>query len=241
MTPMVSPRFTALTIKKATLPILAVCSLPVITISLTAADNTLPATSSTVPFRVQAPGTENLSPPPPFPADILAKKLPAPPDTGDVPKLDDLRNRLTLLNQFLDLPPEKLCQIRETIAAIEKMSDKDRQSLRVAIDQFFKMHPDTQKTVVSHMQHIDPKDRNLLRQYWFSMTAEQRAAERQKLMGMSPTERAEYDKELLAHLQANPPPSLDSSSPTMPTPPPLPPSLPMAPADTESIPPTSAK
>lgn len=197
----------------------------------------LSATSEAVPFRVPFPNGDAFPPPPPpFPADILANKLPSPPDNADVPKLDDLRDRLSLLNQFLDLSPDKLCQIRETIAAIEKMSDSDKLALRTAISQFFKMHPDTQKTVVSHMQHVDPKDRNLLRQYWFSMSPKERAAERKKLMAMTPQERASYDKELLARLHANPPPPLDASIPTLPEPPPLPPKLPMAPAnESESV------
>lgn len=212
----------------------SLCTAPLFAVAITAQaapeEAKLPATSEAVPFRVPYPKDAS-SQPPPFPVDILAKKLPPPPDSTDIPKLDDLRDRLTLLNQFLDLPPDKLCQIRETIAAIEKMSDNDKVALRTAIDQFFNMHPDTQKTVVSHMQHIDPKDRTLLRQYWFSMSPSERTAERQKLMAMTPQERAAYDKELLARLHANPPPPLDASIQTPSEPPPLPPKLPMAPAN----------
>jgi DNA-directed RNA polymerase subunit F len=48
---------------------------------------------------------------------------------ANLPGSDELREQFTLLRRFLELPPERLARIRESIERIEKMPPERRQAM----------------------------------------------------------------------------------------------------------------
>ncbi len=138
--------------------------------------------------------------PPPLPKEILEMRPAAPPPIAP-PDLSSLRERLELLDQFLSLPPERLVLIRQTIESIEKMQPQEKENLRKAVDQFFRLHPDQQQSLTLSWQQMSPADRELLRRRWLQLTPAEREEERKKTKALTPAQRRQYEAALLLQLR----------------------------------------
>jgi len=91
---------------------------------------------------------------------------------------------MRLLNRFLNLPPEKLAQIRRTIERIEKMPPEEKEALRQKINEFRGMNPGAQRDIRRDWNNVPPEERKAMQQKWFNMPPERRKAMRRRMMDM---------------------------------------------------------
>lgn len=138
-------------------------------------------------------GEENSPPPgrpPPIPDELLRMRPPPPPPAA--PDDRQLREQLELFDQFLQLPPEKLRRMRQTIEAIERMSEEDRELFRVRIRQFTEMSPQMREEIRREGRGLPAAYQRVFSQYWLSLYPEERAQRRSRMEGMAPEERQEF-------------------------------------------------
>lgn len=110
---------------------------------------------------------------------------------GPPPNLPDdglIRQQLEQLNELLQMSPQQLRRIRETIEMIERMSPEERSKLRTRLQEFINLSPDLQQEIKELAQQVDPGQRSLLRQYWMSLRPEERSAMLEQLHAMSDEE-----------------------------------------------------
>lgn len=138
-------------------------------------------------------GEENSPPPgrpPPIPDELLRMRPPPPPPAA--PDDRQLREQLELFDQFLQLPPEKLRRMRQTIEAIERMSEEDRELFRVRIRQFTEMSPQMREEIRREGRGLPAAYQRVFSQYWLSLYPEEREQRRSRMEGMAPEERQEF-------------------------------------------------
>jgi len=120
-----------------------------------------------------------LPPPPPFPKELLNRVPPAPPP--GLPDENELRGQLRQLEELLSLPAENLKRMRETIEMLERMSPEQRESLRLRLLKFKELSPALTREIDQLAPLLPESDRRMFRDYWISLTEEQRAAARERL------------------------------------------------------------
>lgn len=91
----------------------------------------------------QAPGATipGVPPPPPVGRPLQKPELPAalrgnmtpPPLPANLPDQEELREQFTMLRRFLELPPDKLARMRESIERIEKMPPERKKMMLESI------------------------------------------------------------------------------------------------------------
>ncbi len=128
--------------------------------------------------------------PPPIPDELLRMRPPPPPPSA--PDDRQLREQLELFDQFLQLPPEKLRRMRQTIEAIERMSEEDRELFRVRIRQFTEMSPQMREEIRREGRGLPQQYQRVFSQYWLSLYPEQRERLRVRMEGMDEAERRDY-------------------------------------------------
>jgi len=118
-----------------------------------------------------------------------------PPDDGDA----GLRH-LEALENFLNMPPDQLAQVRSTIERIEAMSEEEKARLRARIKEFRELHADQiQKLRQAHhtWQTLSGDDRRLIHRYMMSLPREETKEVRGRLLSLGVRERQQYLMSLL--------------------------------------------
>lgn len=96
-----------------------------------------------------------------------------------------------MLQHFLEMDPEELTRLRQTIERIERMSPEEKQALQERINQLDKMKPERVSAMKERFKAIPKEKRDAMRQRWIEMSPEERKEWRQKLQSMTHEERAD--------------------------------------------------
>ncbi len=121
---------------------------------------------------------ENLPEPPPLPPSLKNKQLTLPPD---LPDPADLQAQLQQLGELLNMEPEKLHKLRQTIEFIEKMSPGEREAMRIRISQITRATPELSKEI-NRLSSICPAvEQSDLSQFWLAASAKERSRVRDSL------------------------------------------------------------
>lgn len=113
--------------------------------------------------------------------------------------------QLVALERFLDMPPEHLAAIRQTIERVEAMSEQEKEALRSKIREFRQLQKDKiERYREVHQIWSDyPQDqRRLVHRYMVTLPREEAAEVRQALAGMNAEETFAYFKILHERAQA---------------------------------------
>lgn len=137
---------------------------------------------------------------------------------------------MEVIEEFLEMPPEKLAMIRVMIERIEQMTPAERAAMRERLSCYRELTQERRARMQEEFNQVPVENRLLLRMYWRSLPPEVAKAERKKLFDMAPEERAEYRDELLAKAREagislrppTPPPDIRIPPPPELLPPPFP-------------------
>ncbi len=122
----------------------------------------------------------------------------------DVPSTKDDKSaspeikKMYMLEKLLDMPPEKLTELKQSIERIEAMSLEEKDALRKRISKFKKIDPAKQNEMRKAFENIPPQEREKLRKHWKDLTPEQRQAEATLIKNMTPAERDAWRKKIIA-------------------------------------------
>lgn len=130
-----------------------------------------------------------LQAPPPLPPEILNSRPPAPP--ADLPDPSELIAQLKQLEELLSLSPEKLSKLRQTIEFIEKMSDAEREAMRIRLAQVTQMTDELRQEIDSLARFIPVARRSDLSQFWLAASDAERTAIRNELSDLPPSEKSD--------------------------------------------------
>lgn len=140
-------------------------------------------------------------PPPALPEEILRTRPPGPPPAP--PDESALREQMQLLDQFLQLPPEKLARMRQTIELIERMEEEERELLRIRIRQFTEMTPELRAELRQIGEALPMPSRQIFSQYWLSLKEPQRESWRSRLKDLDAADRAEMLRPAIEEFEAH--------------------------------------
>ncbi|MCC5838787.1 MAG: DUF3106 domain-containing protein [Opitutales bacterium] len=157
-----------------------------------------------LPFSPAETSGQALQPPPPPPAlpdEILRTRPPGPPPAP--PDESALREQMQLLDQFLQLPPEKLARMRQTIEMIERMEEEERELLRIRIRQFTEMTPELRSELRQMGEALPMSSRQVFGQYWLSLNESQREDWRSRLKDLNAADRAEKLRPAIEEFEAH--------------------------------------
>lgn len=124
------------------------------------------------------PVAHNLPDPPPLPPSLKNKQFPLPPD---LPDPSELQLQLKQLGELLNMEPDKLNKLRQTIELIEKMSPAEREAMRIRISQVTRSSPELSSEVQKLAEicpHVSQSD---LSQFWLAASADERDSVRNQL------------------------------------------------------------
>lgn len=138
--------------------------------------------------------------PPPLPESAREQLPPKLPD--NLPQPSELREQLLLLDRFLQLPPEQLVHIRQTIARIEAMPAEERAALRERLRAITELPSQAREALAERAPTILAGDLKRLRAYWLGMSEEMRAEEDAHLAGLDVDEQERYFRRLALKLRA---------------------------------------
>jgi hypothetical protein len=134
-------------------------------------------------------GSPPLQAPPPLPPEILNSRPPAPPP--DLPDPSELIAQLKQLEELLSLGPEKLRKLRQTIEFIEKMSDAEREAMRIRLTQVTQMTDELRQEIDAMAGLVPMVRKSDLSQFWLAASEDERAAIREDLAGIPPSEQSQ--------------------------------------------------
>jgi len=83
---------------------------------------------------------------------------------------------LEALKAFMELPPEKLAEIRVSIEAIEKMSPGERKRLLHRLQEYQKQPAAERQKTLKRFNQLSPEERRAYFEYMKGMNASQKAA-----------------------------------------------------------------
>lgn len=133
----------------------------------------------------------------------LTRHTELPPGMPKPPRGDNgMRERLEVVERFLNMPPEKLAMIRSLIERIEQMTPEEKERLRERIREVRSMDGERQRHLMDTYRGMPWQDRVILRQYWQSLSPEQQQLYREELMQMTPEERLARRDDMLAEAKA---------------------------------------
>lgn len=124
------------------------------------------------------PNPENLPVPPPLPPSLKNKPLTPPPN---LPDPTELYAQLNQLGDLLNMSPEKLNKLRQTIEFIEKMSPNEREAMRIRISQITQSTPELKKEIQKLVSRFPKISISNLSQFWFAASKDERTLIRQSL------------------------------------------------------------
>ena len=136
------------------------------------------------------PAARLQKPPPTIPEEILRSRPPPPP--ANRPDDGMLREQLEQLDSFLQLSPEKLQRMRQTIEMIERMGEEERLVLRMQIRQFTEVSPEIKEEIGRMSKPLPPEYHTLFNQYWLSLYPDQRSQLKEEMDALSAAEREPY-------------------------------------------------
>ncbi|WP_309397201.1 DUF3106 domain-containing protein [Cerasicoccus maritimus] len=113
--------------------------------------------------------------------------------------------QLHALQRFLEMPPEQLAKIRQTIERVEAMSEEEKAEIRAKIETFRQLQEDKiQKLKKSHRMwsNLQPEDRQLMHRYLMSLPREEADAIRRKAAKSTPEEQEAQFSVLLEEARA---------------------------------------
>lgn len=112
-------------------------------------------------------------------------------ETENPERTDRPHRETMLIKQLLEMSPEELAQMRQTIERIEKMSPEEKKQMQAKLEVFNKMDNEARDKLRQRYADIPKETRQAMRQRWAEMSPEERRALRQRLKGLSPEERAD--------------------------------------------------
>lgn len=135
-----------------------------------------------------AQGNAGLPPPgpPPLPPQGLPERPPAPPP--DLPDANELIGQLRQLEDLLQLPPDKLERLAQTIQYIRNMDAVEREAMRIRLRQITQLTPELDREIRTLATHLPPEERANLSQFWLVADEDKREAFRQQLAAASPSQ-----------------------------------------------------
>lgn len=139
--------------------------------------------------------------------DRPAMREPRPKSRGDMQNAAHQQERLKVIEQFIDMPPEKLAVIRQTLQRLEQMTPEEREEMKQRLKRFKELPPENRKRLVKDFKKVPLAERSAIRRYWESIGPEAAMAEKRKMRSMTREERKNYRRELLEKAAKLPPPS----------------------------------
>ncbi len=103
---------------------------------------------------------------------------------------------MEMVERILNMPPERLHQMRRTIEDIERMSPVEKERLQQKLRRFRHMPEHQRSQLLQRWNGVPHTDRMRLRQHWSGLTAEERERERVKIRGLDPEQRRAYFQSL---------------------------------------------
>jgi uncharacterized protein (UPF0335 family) len=94
-----------------------------------------------------------------------------------------------LLQRLLQMEPDELAQLRQTIERIERMSPEEKERMRARIGQLERMQPEQARALRDFYQALSEDERERMRQNWRALSREERREWRQTLRQMPPEAR----------------------------------------------------
>lgn len=131
------------------------------------------------------------APPPPAPPELppqLQRKAPPQPPP-DLPDPQTLMRQLQQLDELLAMEPEALDRLRQTIDMIAGMSPEQRDAMRIRLSQITRKTPELEAEIAELGTWIEREKRELLSQYWLSLSDERRDGLRESLEGLPDEEK----------------------------------------------------
>lgn len=151
------------------------------------------AQNDSPPSEPPPPPPKNLPDPPPLPEDVRESKPGEPP--SDLPDPAELIEQLKQLDSLLRMPPNKLKRLRQTIEFIEKMSDSEREAMRIRLSQITQSTPELKKEINDMAQWIDDLNKNDISQFWLSLKSQDRKRLRNHFQSLEKEKKASLLKE----------------------------------------------
>lgn len=142
--------------------------------------------------------------PPNFPPfeEIAAARPTSPPPTpapSEPPDSAPLMEHLKLLSEFLELPPEKLENIRKTILVIESLNEEERARLRKKLERVQLDLVNTGDQIGALTADLSPIESKTFKRYWLSLPEPKRTAIEAELTGLDSQKKTEKLRE---HIKA---------------------------------------
>jgi tRNA isopentenyl-2-thiomethyl-A-37 hydroxylase MiaE len=137
----------------------------------------------------------------PLPEEIIESKPTAPPPTPpptQIPDSGPLLERLRLLNEFLDLSPKELENIRQTVVAIERMDEAERARLRKNLKRIQVDLESSGDKMSSIAAKLDDKQQPTFKRFWLSLRQSERTRFETELAKLNEKEKTEMIQERLA-------------------------------------------
>lgn len=107
------------------------------------------------------------------------------------------REQLEVIEQFIDMPPEKIANIRKMLEQIEKMTPEQRQAYKQKIQQLKAMPTEKRRRLFNEFQNISVEERMAIRNLFKSLSSSERKAARRKFKSMTPEARKAYIEMLM--------------------------------------------
>ena len=104
---------------------------------------------------------------------------------------------LFALERLLQMSPDELRQLRETIARIEAMTPEERQEALEKIQDFRQLDRTRRDELRRRFREMPPAERRALLRYWASLSPSEARQERRKLRQMKPEQRRAYREQIV--------------------------------------------
>lgn len=155
-------------------------------------------------------GDHNRPPPPPRPdsrgesmnASELIDDLETVESNDETTESPVSLDQLRALERFLEMPPEQLARIRETIERVEAMPEEEKQALREKIQTFRHMEEEKIKKlrdIHRIWKDVPREERRLVHRYMMSMPKEEANAIRREIASLPREEFHDYFEGMLAN------------------------------------------
>ena len=131
----------------------------------------------------------NLPEPPPLPPSLKDRQLALPPD---LPDPSELQLQLQQLGELLNMDPEKLNKLRQTIEFVERMSPAEREAMRIRISQVTRATPELSREVNQLARLCPLVNQADLSQYWLAASQSERQRVRAELDQLNQQQRASF-------------------------------------------------
>ncbi len=122
--------------------------------------------------------------PPPLSPELLKRRPPEPPP--NLPDPAELMAQLRQLGELLELPPERLAALRQTIEYLEKMTPQEREAMRIRLRQATQMTPALRAEINAMAGLLPPEQLSDLSQFWLAATDAERQSIRDQLASLEP-------------------------------------------------------